>query len=302
MLVNRLFYAIKPWIPRALQISLRSALVRAKRQRCKDIWPIDPLAGKPPAEWSGWPEGKRFALVLTHDVESLAGHDKCERLMQLEVDRGFRSCFNFVPEKYPVSPALRETMAKSGFEVGVHGLIHDGKLYSSQRIFAERAAKINRYLKEWRAVGFRSPAMHHNLDWIHELDIAYDMSTFDTDPFEPQSDGVRTIFPFYVNNSSGQGGYLELPYTMPQDFTVFVLMKETSIGIWKDKLDWIAKCGGMALVNVHPDYMSFNDEKPRLEEYSSIRYVELLEYIIKCYGEDCCQLLPAELVSFLRKE
>jgi len=47
-------------------------------------------------------------------------------------------------------------------------------------------------------VGFRAPAMHDNLEWISELNLEYDLSTFDTDPFEPQSDGVGTIFPFKV--------------------------------------------------------------------------------------------------------
>ena len=34
------------------------------------------------------------------------------------------------------------------------------------------------------------------------LNIAYDASTFDTDPFEPQPDGVNTIFPFWVPRRS----------------------------------------------------------------------------------------------------
>jgi len=67
----------------------------------------------------------------------------------------------------------------------------------------ERAAKINNYIREWNAAGFRAPAMHHNLDWIRELDIEYDSSTFDTDPFEPQPDNVNCIFPFWVPRIAG---------------------------------------------------------------------------------------------------
>ena len=47
-------------------------------------------------------------------------------------------------------------------------------------------------------MGFRTPTMFHHLEWTGELDIEYDSSTFDTDPFEPQPDGVGTIFPFWV--------------------------------------------------------------------------------------------------------
>ena len=69
--------------------------------------------------------------------------------------------------------------------------------------------------------------MHHDLDLIGALDIQYDLSTFDTDPFEPQPDGVGTIFPFWVDNKRNKnGGYVELPYTLPQDFTPFILMRE----------------------------------------------------------------------------
>ena len=39
----------------------------------RDIWPIDKNAGKPPEGWTGWPDGKKFALVLTHDVETAEG-------------------------------------------------------------------------------------------------------------------------------------------------------------------------------------------------------------------------------------
>jgi hypothetical protein len=40
--------------------------------------------------------------------------------------------------------------------------------------------------------------MLRNLDWLHDLDVQYDASTFDTDPFEPQPDGRHTMFPFWM--------------------------------------------------------------------------------------------------------
>ena len=68
MLKTRIYYQIKPFIPRRLQLLCRGILVRRKREQCRDIWPIDESAGKPPAGWSGLPDGKKFALVLTHFV------------------------------------------------------------------------------------------------------------------------------------------------------------------------------------------------------------------------------------------
>jgi hypothetical protein len=295
MLSHRIFYTLKPFIPRRLQILLRRQFALFKRKKFNHIWPIDPKAGKPPEGWPGWPDGKKFALVLTHDVDTANGQERCLDLMVLENKMGFRSSFNFVPQRYHVSNSIRNVLTSNGFEVGVHGLKHDGKLYDSEEIFNARAIRINHYLREWGAVGFRSPAMHHNLDWIHKLQILYDASTFDTDPFEPQSDSVTTIFPFWVNGNSLQKGYLELPYTLPQDFTLFILLKEKNIELWKKKLDWIADAGGMALLNAHPDYMNFGERKVGPEEYPVEYYQKLLQYIKCKYPCQYWMALPREV-------
>ena len=42
---------------------------RRKKHLCKNIWPIDTNSAKPPENWQGWPDGKKIALVLTHDVD-----------------------------------------------------------------------------------------------------------------------------------------------------------------------------------------------------------------------------------------
>lgn len=283
-----------------MQIALRRYIVLRKRRSCGHIWPIDPAAGKKPPGWSGWPDNKRFALILTHDVDTAAGQERCHRLADLEKNLGFRSSFNFVPERYPVSAELRHYLSDNGFEVGVHGLLHDGKLYQSRELFLKRATRINQYLAEWEAVGFRSPAMHHNLEWIHDLNVEYDASTFDTDPFEPQSDGVRTIFPFFVEKKGVEGGYVELPYTLSQDFTLFVLMRERTIGIWKQKIDWVAENGGMALLNTHPDYMGFEGRRLKIDEYSYEQYEEFLHYIKAEHETQYWHVLPREMARFWR--
>lgn len=297
MFFNNLYYSVKPFVPRSFQIFIRRKMVARKRRSCGDIWPIDKCAGKAPEGWKGWPEGKRFALVLTHDVDTLRGLEKCKELVEREKTLGFRSSFNFVPERYDVPQELREYFERNGIEVGVHDLKHDGKLFKSRKIFKRRADRINRYIGEWNAVGFRAGAMLRNLDWIHELDIEYDASTFDTDPFEPQPEGVGTIFPFYISNSNSRG-YVELPYTLAQDFTLFILMAENNIGIWKQKLEWIVENGGMALFNTHPDYMIFHDGKPRVEEYPVEYYEEMLHHIQTRYVGQYWHVLPKEMAAF----
>ena len=298
MPLNKTFYYLKPFIPRALQIAVRRQIALRKRWLSKHIWPIDPEAGQPPENWQGWPDQKRFALVIQHDVDTQKGHDNCRQLMGLEQGFGIRSLYSIVPERYKVSGSLLNEISGQGFELAVHGLKHDGKLFSSKRVFQKRAIRINHYLKEWHSVGFTSPSMHRNLDWMHVLNIDYCTSTFDTDPFEPQPEGVGTIFPFYVKRNHNNNGYVELPYTLSQDHLLFAILKEKNIEIWKKKIDWIAENGGMALLNTHPDYMNFQGKKNKLEEYPVDFYIEFLEYVLKKYNGQYWHVLPGDLARF----
>ena len=301
MLSSRLYYGFKPYLPWQLRISARRVLARAQRRRSAHLWPINETAGRVPDGWPGWPDGKKFALVLTHDVEGSNGLDKCRKLMEIELRMGFRSSFNFIPEgQYQVSSALREELDSNGFEVGVHDLRHDGKLYWRRSEFPENARSINGYLKDWRASGFRSGFMLHNRDCLNGLNIEYDASTFDTDPFEPQPEGVNTIFPFWVPRPEG-GGYVEMPYTLPQDSTLFLVLQESSIDIWKRKLDWIVQRGGMALINIHPDYLGFDTGKTRRAEYPAAHYEQFLAYVKEHYAGQYWNQLPRDVAAWYRR-
>jgi glycosyltransferase involved in cell wall biosynthesis len=221
--------------------------------------------------------------------------------MELEMKMGFRSSFNLIPEgDYRVPKALRDDLTGNGFEVGVHDLRHDGKLYCGRRGFAANAARINLYLKEWRAVGFRAGFMIHNLEWLHDLGIEYDASTFDTDPFEPQPEGVATIFPFWKEGAHGRG-YVELPYTLPQDSTLFLLFGEPNPDIWLRKLDWVAGHGGMVLVNVHPDYLQFEGAAASMRTFPADFYARLLQYVREKHGHSVWHVLPKELAAWYAK-
>ena len=299
--MNNIFYTLKPYIPRQLQIALRRRIAQYKRRNYSHIWPIDPNSASPPKGWTGWPDGKRFALVLSHDVDTKRGQNRVLDLAALEMKLGFRSTFNFVPERYKNHQEVKESLKNDGFEICVHGLTHDGKLFRNKKMFDQRAVKINRYLKEWGSTGFTSPSMHRNLSWQHALNITHSTSTFDTDPFEPYPDPIRTIFPFWVPNDKSQGGYVELPYTLPQDHLLYVILQERNIDIWKRKLDWIAEKDGMALLNTHSDYMNFNGGKLGKEEYRVGHYVELLNYVKSVYAGQFWHATPFEIATYWKR-
>jgi hypothetical protein len=58
-----------------------------------------------------------------------------------------------------------------------------------------------------------------------------------------------SIWPFFI------GQFVELPYTLVQDYTLTSILGENSPRIWLEKVDFIEKYHGMALVNTHPDYL-----------------------------------------------
>ena len=263
---KRIYYQlVRPILPASLRPFFRTLLLSRQRNGSVLEWPIEPcyvcfqfetvchlltskgLDAVPYVHF--WPEGKRFAFVLTHDIEAAGGQRFVREVAALEERYGFRSSFNFVPEGYRVDLDLIGELKERGFEVGVHGLKHDGRLFSSKAIFDKQAGKINQYLKQWGAVGFRAPFTHRNPDWMQALEVEYDLSFFDTDPFEPMPGGTLSIWPFMM------GHFVELPYTLPQDHTLMITVGETTPRLWLEKVDFIEQYCGMALVNTHPDYL-----------------------------------------------
>lgn len=302
----KLYYLLKPVLPVGLRRAVRSHFALRTAKRSAHVWPIDESAARPPDGWEGWPEGKRFAFILTHDVEGPEGLERVKPLAELEMSLGFRSSFNFVPEgAYRVSKELRDWLLENGFEVGVHDLHHDGKLYRSREYFLRCAERINHYLKDWSAVGYRSGFMLRNLEWHHDLDVLYDCTTFDTDPFEPQPDGAGTIFPFWIGksgrseNEADRKGYVELPYTFVQDSTLFFLLRETTPRFWSMKLDWLAQKGGMALLNTHPDYMYFGRKESG--RFAASLYADFLRDLCARYDGEYWHVLPRRLAAWYRE-
>jgi peptidoglycan/xylan/chitin deacetylase (PgdA/CDA1 family) len=262
---KRLYYALKPVLPRRFTQILRRLYGGTAREAFPLGWPVEQryvrflwavvrqllvVTGRADLSYRRfWPEGHRFSFVLTHDVERADGQAYVRAVADLDESLGFRSSFNFVPEGYRLDYDLLHELRTRGFEIGVHGLRHDEKLFRSRAEFLRTAAHINRYLHELGAVGFRAPMMHRQPQWMQELDIEYDLSFFDTDPFEPMSGGTMTIWPFQL------GRFVELPYTLTQDHTLVTVLGETTPRLWQEKVDFLERYHGMALVNAHPDYL-----------------------------------------------
>jgi hypothetical protein len=293
---RRAYYVAKPLLPARFKVSLRGRL-QSKTPAGGLQWPIEDrlvkmrerqaaeaLASVGASEGTCvdlWPMGRSAAFVVTHDVETREGLERALDLADIDARHGFVSAFNLVAERYEVDPGVRRELVARGHEVGVHGLKHDGFLFWNRRVFDRRAARINRRLREWQAVGFRSPLTHRNPEWMQALDVEYDSSFFDTDPFEPMPGGTGSLWPYHC------GRFVELPYTLPQDSTLFNFMKETGPRIWLEKLEYVIGRHGMALVNVRPDYV--------FASRSLAAYEQLLS---AAQARDCWNALPRDVARW----
>lgn len=257
------YYSIKRAIPRKTQLQLRRILIRWQALPEFPAWPYDDsvaallrfalrctLIARAETEllfrWF-WPNRARAAFVLTHDVESAAGLRNCIRIADLEEERGHRSSFNIVARSYPIDWGIVRELDGRGFELGVHGISHDRSLFASRAEFERQLPLLAQAATRLSAVGFRSPATHRVIDWLSELPFRYDCTVPLSDPYEPQPGGCCSPWPFFL------GDVVELPYTLPQDHTVFTLLRERTVSKWASQVEALENSFGLIQCVSHPD-------------------------------------------------
>ncbi|MCX6158480.1 MAG: polysaccharide deacetylase family protein [Ignavibacteriae bacterium] len=200
-------------------------------------------------------------IVLTHDVETIDGLKYVPKVLELEEKYGFKSSWNVVPYLYDIPNEIINLIKENGCEVGVHGYNHDGKDFFSKNLFDKRVVLINKAIENFGGVGYRSPAAQRNLEWMQSLNIKYDSSCFDVDPYQPMPGGTHFIWPFMA------GKFVELPYTLPQDHVLWIQLGEKNIDTWKKKTEWLMKYNGMILLITHPDYLMIGENMKLYEEF-----------------------------------
>jgi hypothetical protein len=303
-MLRKAYYLARPF----LGVPVRKHLQRIRLRGWKDIqfpkWPVDAtveslferllgllLSGhkgeRIPFVWF-WPDGFQSCVMMTHDVETSHGRDYCSRLMDLDAGHGVKSAFQIVPEgRYQVSTAFLDGIRDRGFEINVHDLNHDGYLFSDRQVFLQRSEQIKRYAHEYGASGFRSAILYRNPDWLEALDFEYDMSVPTSGHLEAQQGGCCSVMPFFI------GSTLELPLTTTQDYSLFHILNDYSIDVWKRQVDAIREKHGLASFIIHPDYV--------MEARSRNTYNRLLAYLGQLESEgDSWFALPAEINRWWR--
>ncbi len=257
------YYRLRGLVPRRAVLAARRLYARRQALRAFPGWPVEPslhslygylfgaaraVAGEPVPFLQPWPDGYGWALVLTHDVDTARGVEDICVLRDLELELGYRSSWNFVPERYPTPVGVLAELRDAGFEIGVHGLLHDGRDLSPDAL-PERLPRMRGYARRWGAVGFRSPSTLRDSAVMPRLGFDYDSSYPDTDPFEPHPGGCGSWLPYLIEDM------VELPITLVQDHTLLVILRRRDAEMWRQKTEHLRHVGGMALVLTHPDYV-----------------------------------------------
>ena len=91
--------------------------------------------------------------------------------------------------------------------------------------------------------------MCRNQEWYDALDFNSYMSVSNVAHLEPQRGGRSTVMPFFI------GRILELPLTTVQDYSLFHILGDYSIDLWKRQIDLIRERNGLISFITHPDYL-----------------------------------------------
>lgn len=236
-----------------------------------------------------WPEGFSSCAIITHDVEGRHGKNFCSQLMDIDQSFGFRSAFQIVPEgSDAVTESFLQNIASRGFEINVHDLRHDAFLYADPAEFLRRAARINHYARKYGAQGFRSAILYRNADWYDAFEFSYDMSIPNVAHLDPQRGGCCTVMPFFI------GKIVELPLTTTQDYTLFHILGDYSLQLWREQIALVRANHGIVNLLVHPDYV--------VERRAQRSYRELLEYLSQLRaGGNLWTTLPREVADWWRQ-
>jgi hypothetical protein len=302
-IAHQVYYFCRP----ALPVGIRKHLQRMRLAGWKRIpfpgWPVDATVEtlmknsvatvlakgnlrEFPFVWF-WPNGAPACVAVTHDVEGRQGVGRADELMDLDDAFGIKSSFQLVPEARTSKPLL-EQIRRRDFEVNVHDLNHDGRLFSNKALFLRRAVEINRYVHDWGCGGFRAGAMYRRQDWFAALNVAFDMSVPAVAHLEPQQGGCCTVMPYFV------GDVLELPLTMTQDYSLFHVLRDYSAALWREQVGLILANHGLVSVIVHPDYLVGKRERGV--------YVELLTLLSRLRDErQAWVALPSEIDRWWRQ-
>ncbi|MBI5144557.1 MAG: polysaccharide deacetylase family protein [Candidatus Omnitrophica bacterium] len=254
------------------------------------------LGARQKDKFPSWPKDKKFAVALSHDIDTPAGFRNIDKFINIERKYNLRSCWFVVGEFFKSYKSQLSALVQDGFEIGCHGYVHDNKLTSlSPEKMRESLLKCTPMINALGIKGFRSPSLLRSEQLFRLLKdlFLYDTSVPDTEAFlaiAPRS-GCCSVFPYKISE-----GLLEVPITLPLDSTFLALdyKPEEILKAWQEKIAWIKKLGGMAHLAIHAEtYYSGSDNMLKV-------YERLLDFI--CNNEDSWITKPQDIALWWQEK
>ncbi|MBJ93135.1 MAG: hypothetical protein CMP23_01530 [Rickettsiales bacterium] len=201
-----------------------------------------------------WPEGKRYAFLMTHDIDTRAGMRKAGQVLDEMVELGLKPCFFLVAHGYDWDPGFCEAVRNAGGEIALHGDAHDNRLsFLSGARIGERLDSTREIIEQHQIRGFRSPSLLVSDHLYEQLGQRFDWDSSvpdcDTHTLLGPRRGCGTIFPFR------RKGTLVVPITMPADDRLLLLGYRGMelLSVLRRKWSYVRKTGGLCHFLTHPE-------------------------------------------------
>ncbi len=222
-----------------------------------------------------WPNMKRAALVITHDMDSREDIEQGSPLLaSIEERCGIRSTWCFVAESadYELPADVLRQLSLKGHEIASHGLYHDvrsDRLSPDEKLKRIRNAKalLEEAAGDGNVTGFRSPGLTRTADLgeiVHRATYAYDLSYPDNDHYNLShiGKGVSTHVPYYPLYKGRELSLLELPLAALQEAHLFLdhnFSPEQALEVWLKKASAIIRDNGLVVYLFHPSRFTAPD-------------------------------------------
>lgn len=243
-----------------------------------------------------WPDGKRYAVVLSHDIDTdycLRSPAVLDKVRAIEEGIGMRSAWMLVAKLFGIGRPALDDLYAAGHEIGFHGTVHDHRLaFLAPVEMARRIACAAELIDTYGAMGFRSPSYLRTPGLYQALDgiLQYDMSMHDAVEgicrSAPRLEGCSTCLPFFVVGTD----VLEIPTTVPEDWHFDLLGHTDPREVARKQLDsltLIKARSGVASVLTHAE------PAPATPRHWMETYREVLTHLAN--DEDAWVVTPGEL-------
>lgn len=173
-----------------------------------------------------WPEGKRCAVVLTHDIDTnycFRRPNVLENFVDMEARRGLCSTWIVVSSLLDEGRAALDELHRLGNEIGFHSHRHDHRLaFLSPQAIRNELRQMLPLRERYGTSGFRSPnylrtpRLFRVVDEFAEYDATVPSFARCMSAMSPRTDGCSTCWPFVLEGTD----LIELPNTLMEDLAL----------------------------------------------------------------------------------